>query len=134
MVMKAWEWEPKKGWLHCIHNQEADREQVEPGFKNLRLYCPSNLVPPVWLHLLKISGLFLVAPCIGDQACQHMSLWGTPYAQATTIYLCCFEAKQSQFLKLSPSHPCHCIEIWILVITNQSHAESAFHNNVLSKF
>lgn len=98
--------EQKKGWLLCIHNQEADSEQVEPGYKNLRLYDPSNLLLPVWLHLLKIPGLFLVAPCTGDQACQHMSLWGTSYAQTTTVYLCCFDAKHSQFLKLKSS-PLH---------------------------
>lgn len=100
MVVKAWEQEQKKGWLHWIHNQEADSEQVEPGYKNLRQYCPSNLLPPVWLHLLKISGLFLVTSRTGDQACQHMSLWGTPYAQTTTVYRCCFDAKHSRFLKL----------------------------------
>lgn len=68
MVVKAWEQEQKKGWLHCIYNQEADSEQVEAGYKNLRRYCPSNLLPPVWLHLLKISGLLLVTPHTGDQA------------------------------------------------------------------
>lgn len=49
MVMKSWEQEA--GWLHCLGNQEADRQQeVGTGYKTFF----DDLFPLARLHLLNV--------------------------------------------------------------------------------